>query len=146
MSRGVRKIEVKNCSFIGTDVGIRFKSALGRGGVVEDITLDHIQMTDIVNEAIIFTMAYILDYRETAKDAAPCDADEIPYFRNITMNNITCNHAKTGFKADGLDISLLGTNTPVIDQITLSNSSILAQTAQNIQNAGTITFDHVTWA
>lgn len=35
MSRGVRDILVENCTFVGTDVGVRMKSALGRGGVVE---------------------------------------------------------------------------------------------------------------
>lgn len=145
MSRGVRHVEVKNCSFIGTDVGIRFKSALGRGGIVEDITLDTIQMTDIVNEAIIFTMGYVLDYRESAKDTTLCDADDIPYFRNITMNNITCNYAKTGFKADGLAPDMLGTDTPVIDNITLKNSSICAETDKDIKNAGVLSFENVTW-
>lgn len=145
MSRGIRHVEVKNCSFIGTDVGIRFKSALGRGGIVEDITLDSIQMTDIVNEAIIFTMGYVLDYRESAKDTAPCSKEDIPYFKNITMKNIICNSAKTGFKADGLDLGMLGTDTPVIDEIKLQDSVILAKTDKTIQNAGTITFENVVW-
>jgi len=38
MSRGVRNVCVQNCTFIDSDVGVRFKSAMGRGGVVEDIS------------------------------------------------------------------------------------------------------------
>ena len=34
MSGGVRNVRVNNCTFIGTDVGLRFKSTRGRGGVV----------------------------------------------------------------------------------------------------------------
>ena len=42
MSRGVENILVENCVFIGTDIGIRFKSALGRGGIVQNITIKNI--------------------------------------------------------------------------------------------------------
>lgn len=35
MSGGVRNVSVSNCQFLGTDVGLRFKSKRGRGGIVE---------------------------------------------------------------------------------------------------------------
>ncbi len=35
--------------FMGTDVGLRFKSTRGRGGVVEKISISNIQMTDIAD-------------------------------------------------------------------------------------------------
>ena len=53
MSRGVKDILVENCTFIGTDVGVRMKSALGRGGVVENITIRNIDMVNIKGEAVI---------------------------------------------------------------------------------------------
>jgi polygalacturonase len=34
---GARNVSVRNCIFIGTDVGLRFKSLRGRGGVIEKI-------------------------------------------------------------------------------------------------------------
>ena len=37
MSGGVRNIKIDNCNFIGTDIGLRFKSNRSRGGVVENI-------------------------------------------------------------------------------------------------------------
>ncbi len=37
MSGGVRNILVERCTFLGTDVGLRFKTTRGRGGVVEKI-------------------------------------------------------------------------------------------------------------
>ena len=52
MSRGVKDILVENCTFIGTDVGVRIKSALGRGGVVENITIRNI---DMVNICLLYT-------------------------------------------------------------------------------------------
>lgn len=145
MSRGVRKVEVRNCSFIGTDVGIRFKSALGRGGVVEDILLENIHMHQIDKEAIIFTMGYVLDYREEKIAAKHVKKDDIPYFKNITMRNITCDHAKTGIKVDGIDMNTLeiddsNEKSPVIDQIILEDSQIVASNPQEISNAGDILF------
>ena len=61
MSRGVKDILVENCTFIGTDVGVRMKSALGRGGVVENITIRNIDMVNIKGEAVILTMGYVLN-------------------------------------------------------------------------------------
>jgi polygalacturonase len=37
MSSGVRNVRVNNCLFMGTDIGLRFKSQRGRGGVVDKI-------------------------------------------------------------------------------------------------------------
>ncbi len=44
---GVCNVSVRNCLFIGTDVGLRFKSARGRGGLVEKVFIDGIQMRGI---------------------------------------------------------------------------------------------------
>lgn len=143
MSRGVRQVEVKNCSFIGTDVGIRFKSALGRGGVVEDILLEDIHMHQIAKEAIIFTMGYVLDYREEESVKKQVKSGDIPYFRNITMKRISCDDAEIGLRAEGIDMDSLevtdgGDKTPVIDRIVLEDSQIVARTPQMIRHAGTV--------
>lgn len=154
MSRGIRHVTVKNCSFIGTDVGIRFKSALGRGGVVENIILEDIQMMNIEKEAIIFTMGYVLDYREDQREKSTVKADDIPYFKNITMRRITCNGAEVGLKAEGIDKSTLtieieGTEAdktqPVIDNITLADSIITAKKDVVIKNAGKIVQENVSY-
>ena len=44
MSRGIKNVLVENCTFLGTDVGVRIKSALGRGGVVENINVKNIKL------------------------------------------------------------------------------------------------------
>ena len=58
MSGGVRNVEIRDCTFIGTDTGLRFKSARGRGGVVENIHIRRIFMKDIPAAAITFNMFY----------------------------------------------------------------------------------------
>lgn len=58
MSGGVENILVDGCCFIGTDVGLRFKSTRGRGGEVKNIWCRNIYMKDIVAEAVTFNLYY----------------------------------------------------------------------------------------
>lgn len=97
MSRGLKNIRVENCTFMGTDIGIRFKSTLGRGGVVEDIVLDGIKMIDIPKQAVLFTMAY-----SGALDESNIIPEDIPEFKNIVMRNITCQGCGQAIQVDGL--------------------------------------------
>ena len=91
MSRGVRNVLVRDCTFIDSDVGIRFKSAMGRGGVVEDIYLENILMAGIQKECLTMTMNYVLN---TVSGDDPVvsstDPEDIPYFRNIELKNCIC--------------------------------------------------------
>ena len=104
MSRGVRNITVENCTFVGTDVGIRFKSAIGRGGVVEDIEIRDIYMTNIVHEAVIFTFGYVLNKSDGSDETTPAAIaeEDLPEFRNICMHNINCLGADCAMKIEGL--------------------------------------------
>ena len=43
---------------MGTDVGLRFKSTRGRGGVVENIYINNINMINIPNEPLLFDLFY----------------------------------------------------------------------------------------
>ncbi len=140
MSRGVRNIIVEDCTFIGTDVGIRFKSAIGRGGVVEDIHIRNIYMANLIEEAFIFTMGYVLRNLETSKtdEMQSTLREDIPEFKEIYMENIYCKNAKIGIKIEGLrelpihdihfkDIvisSEQGVQLSLCDQIFLENVSI----------------------
>ena len=58
MSGGVKNIMVRDCQFLGTDVGLRFKSARGRGGVVENIYIQDMSMFDIQTDVITFDLYY----------------------------------------------------------------------------------------
>lgn len=132
MSRGVRHIHVSNCLFIGTDVGIRFKSTLGRGGVVEDIVLDGINMTNIENEAIIFTMAYH-DHLDKNKP----ETDDIPEFKDVVIRNTICRGAGRALRVDGLQW------LPIHD-ITLENVELTAKKGFFCEDAENIKFKNVT--
>lgn len=103
MSRGVSNILVKDCLFIGTDVGIRFKSALGRGGVVSNIEISNISMVDIKDQAIILTMAYVLNRLNNDELPHMSNEDDIPYFKDITMRDMHFLGQKTRILLQCLD-------------------------------------------
>ena len=103
MSRGVKNILIEDCIFAGTDLGIRFKSAMGRGGVVEDITIKNIQMSRIIGEAMIFTMGYkLISIEDTNEGKVTVNADDVPEFKNIYIENIHCDSSKVVLKIEGL--------------------------------------------
>lgn len=103
MSRGVKDILVENCTFIGTDVGVRIKSALGRGGVVENITIRNIDMVNIKGEAVILTMGYVLNLLNRNETIAMDNEEDVPYFRNIDMDGIVCTDGKEFAKIEPLN-------------------------------------------
>ena len=103
MSRGVKDILVENCTFIGTDVGVRLKSALGRGGVVENITIRNIDMVNIKGEAVILTMGYVLNLLNRNETIAMDNEEYVPYFRNIDMDGIVCTDCKEFAKIEPLN-------------------------------------------
>jgi polygalacturonase len=98
MSGGAKDIAVRNCVFIGTDVGLRFKSTRGRGGVVENIHIDNVKMTDIAGEALIFD----LYYGGKPGAAVPAVTEETPSFKDIYITNTTCRSAKRAMFFNGL--------------------------------------------
>ena len=111
MSGGVNNVYVKNCTFVGTDVGLRFKSNRGRGGVVENITIEDISMADIVTEPLLFDLFYggksaVEELEEEKGDAikeVPVEVtEETPSFRNITINGIYCKGARRAMFFNGL--------------------------------------------
>ncbi|MGC4104417.1 glycosyl hydrolase family 28 protein [Ferruginibacter sp.] len=59
MSGGANNLFVSDCNFIGSDIGLRFKTTRGRGGMVENIYVNNVNMKDIPAEAILFDMYYM---------------------------------------------------------------------------------------
>ncbi len=103
MSGGVSNVVVKGCTFIGTETGLRFKTARGRGGVVENIEIKDIVMKDILHDALTMTMSYDgRSVQERALDPRSDGSEEIhpfnegtPVFRDIRIEGIRCFGAKS---------------------------------------------------
>ena len=145
MSGGVRNLVVRNCTFQGTDVGLRFKTARGRGGMVENIWVDGITMTDIAGQAILFDMYYM------AKDPVPQAGESstppviaaqplnegTPQFQHFYIRNVVCKGAETAILVRGLpEMS--------IKDISLENLVIEAHKGLICQEAENIRFKNVT--
>ena len=106
MSGGVENIWVSGCRFLGTDVGLRFKSTRGRGGLVKDIWCDHIYMKDIVSYGVIFNLYYAgvaaTDKGEDGTaDMQPVD-ETTPEFRDMHFSDIVCSGADQAIYINGL--------------------------------------------
>jgi DNA sulfur modification protein DndE len=141
MSGGVRNIRVNNCTFVGTDVGLRFKSTRGRGGVVEKIFISNVRMTDISGDAINFNMYYggkspLDETAGTNETNVPPVTDETPQFKDIHIENVICRGAQKAVVLEGLP------EMPIRD-IQLKNASITARTGVFLTDADGISFDHV---
>ena len=100
MSGGVKNVYVSECSFIGTDVGLRFKSARGRGGVVENIYINNINMIDIPNDALIADLYYAA--KSAPSEPVPSVSEETPAFRNIYISDVFCRGAGRAAYLNGL--------------------------------------------
>ncbi|MCM1094416.1 MAG: glycoside hydrolase family 28 protein [Lachnospiraceae bacterium] len=133
MSGGAKDIVVKNCLFIGTDVGLRFKSTRGRGGVVENIYIDDVKMSDIAGDALIFDLYYGGKGNATAVPVT----EETPSFKDIYMNNITCRSAKRAAFFNGLP------EMPM-KNVQIKNSRFRADTGITLNHVDGLLLDNVT--
>ncbi len=140
MSGGVKNVFVDNCSFLGTDIGLRFKTKRDRGGVVENIYISNIAMNNIPGEAILFDMYY------EAKDPVPLDGDShalpviapqpvnegTPQFKNFYIKNVVSHGAVSAIVLRGLpEMPIRGIK--IEDSHFKSDKGILIIEAEDIQ-------------
>jgi len=110
MSGGVHDLFVNNCQFLDTDVGLRFKTMRGRGGVVQNVFIRDISMKNIAGEAILFDMYYqgkdpvstFGNGGETPKIELVPVNEGTPQFKNIFIDNVVAKGAETGLLIRGL--------------------------------------------
>jgi len=137
MSGGMKNIRVDNCTFIGTDNGLRFKSARGRGGVVENIVITNVRMENILQNAIDFEMFYENGgERNLESTNVPSVNEGTPIFRDIHIENMICQGAQKAMVLQGLR------EMPIRD-FELKNVSIAAKQGAFVADADHITFENV---
>ena len=144
MSGGAKNLFVSDCSFIGTDIGLRFKTTRGRGGVVEKIFINNINMKDIAGEAILFDMYYM------GKDPVPLNGEKrelpkaefkpvdetTPVFKNFRINGVVCSGAEKAVFVRGLP-------EMHVSDILLENMVLQARKGFDLQEASGIRFKNI---
>ncbi|MES2431403.1 MAG: glycosyl hydrolase family 28 protein [Bacteroidota bacterium] len=144
MSGGANNIYVSNTNFIGSDIGLRFKTTRGRGGVVENIYVNNVHMLDIPGEAILFDMYYAAqdpiasngEKREPPKVEFKAVDESTPVFRNFYFRNITCNGAAKG-------IFVRGIPEMHVKNVLMENLVLQANEGIDIQEASNITINNI---
>src|SRR5262249_22754917 len=124
---GVRNVTVRNCTFQGTENGIRIKSQRGKGGLVENINYSDLKMTDVY-PAITFTCYYMNNSAgdptppaAPKENAGPAAGENAPVYRNIRVSNLTAVSAK----AAGV---IIGLPDSQVSDVVLENVKISAAT------------------
>ena len=146
MSGGVRNVLVSNCVFSGTDVGLRFKSTRGRGGVVENIWIEDITMNNILQEPLLFDLFYggksaSEAFAEggtgevTDLEAKPVD-ETTPAFRNIHIKNVWCRGARRAMYFNGLP-------EMNVEHVSVENTHIYAATGARINESSDVVLRNV---
>ena len=146
MSGGVRNVHVSDCTFIGTDIGLRFKTTRGRGGIVENIYFNNIDMINIPAQVIGFNMFYegnspIVEDDQNAETEARNEkvvpvTDETPQFRNIFFKNVNAVNSQEA-------IFILGLAEMNIENIVIEDSYFETKKALSIVDANGIKIKNV---
>ncbi|HLT41080.1 MAG TPA: glycoside hydrolase family 28 protein [Sphingobacteriaceae bacterium] len=144
MSGGAKNLYVSDLTFIGTDIGLRFKTTRGRGGLVENVFINNIFMKDIPGEAILFDMYYEAvdpipaagEKRQPPKVEFVPVTEKTPQFQNFYISNVVCDGADKGFFIRGLP-------EMHIKNINLENFQVRATHGIDIQEASNINLKNI---
>ena len=130
---GANYVLVSDLSIEGADNGIRIKSNSSRGGVVENITYEHVCIRDTRNPILM----------DTSYSYTGTNRDKLPVFQNITLRDV---HIAGGGKItfDGYDSShRLRMN---LDDVTINGSTgvqVVAKHADLVLGPGAVNFKPV---
>lgn len=128
-SGNVRHIYACDCEIDGPAQGIRLKSMRGRGGVVEDVLFERIQIDNTPLEAILINMFY------DASTVVPKTLTP-PVFRRIMIRNVSGSGCGTAILLKGLPEQKL-------EDVILEDISIQAEQSFVSSDISGLTLNHV---
>ncbi|MFD2569016.1 glycoside hydrolase family 28 protein [Spirosoma soli] len=151
-SGSIRHVLARNLKAKGTGVGIRFKSAMTRGGTVEDIYLEDIHMQSVgvplevtMNWNPSYSYSTLPDgyteatlpahWKAMLKKVEPVERG-IPHFRNVQVSRLTVTDARRAVMASGLAESPL-------ENFRLNDVTITANAAGEVDYGRNWTFKNV---
>jgi polygalacturonase len=140
MSGSIRNVVVSNIACQGTSMGLNIKSDRGRGGVVENVRMDHWTMDD-VGRAINVTQYYVLEARVNSTEQKV--SERTPVYRNIVVDNMSVNRcrATVGFEraAGPVMINIEGLPEMPISGLRLTN--IIAEGKSGLKAHDTVAME-----
>ena len=141
---GVSNLTVINCTFNGTDYGIRMKSdnatsgSSGAGGTAQNLNYFNLMMTNVTRGAIVI-YSYYVEYG-TPVGISPATAasqivgsTNIPIWRNITISNVTAL-VTTNAGTPGIAGIIWGRIESPVSNIFLSHINIKAPQTFDLYN------------
>lgn len=151
-SGGIRNIAVYDMKGIGTYFGFRFKSTSQRGGTVENIYIDNVEMTGVV-KPFVADLDWFPAYSNSKlpngytyetlpihwkKMLEQVDPEKgTPYFKNINFSNVQIRKARICIEAQGL-------STSILTNFNFKNVSFEGDKAGIIKNAQDWSFENCT--
>jgi hypothetical protein len=142
ISVGISNLTVINCTFNGTDYGIRMKSDTKIGGIAQNLNYLYLGMTNVKYGAItiysyyneIGTPTSITPTTAAGEAISPVNS-ATPVWRNITFSNLTATVSSTGVAG-----IIWGRTELPATNIVMSHVNINASKTFDIYNAQNIQF------
>ncbi|MCX7714227.1 MAG: glycoside hydrolase family 28 protein [Clostridia bacterium] len=129
VSGGVKNVYFHDCKITGTMQGIRLKSMRGRGGFVDGVRFENIEINNVSDQAIQINLFYEFS-TVVPKSTIPSN------FRNIEIRNIRGMGAKIGIQIKGLPEQRL-------KNIILENIELAAESAFDFSDMENIRMNNV---
>ncbi len=147
-SGGVSNLVVANCTFNGTDYGIRLKSdnnALGNsgaGGICQNLSYSNIGMTNIIHGAIVIYSYYSEFGTPTSITPATAAAQTVDPVTSTTViwRNITISNVNATVIGSGIGGIIWGRIEMPVTNLTLSQITISAPKTFEVYNVRNFQF------
>ena len=134
-SAGIENVVALRNTFSGTDTGLRFKSAPGRGGKTQGIRIADTWMSDIRDEAIVFETSYV-DVPVGSEGKSVATQEFLPDIQDMDITRVICRDARIGIAARG--------TLQMIHGIRISDSTFFySEAGTDISDPDMITMDNV---
>jgi polygalacturonase len=131
-TKGTSNLTVDHITFNGTTSGVRLKSGRDRGGLVQNLTYTNLTMTNVQNP--VYITSYYPDVpTDPTVDTAQAVTATTPYWKNITIKNLTA----TGSTNGGI---IWGLPEAKVSALTFDNVEISAKTGMKIFHATGVSF------
>ncbi len=135
---GVSNVLVTNCTFNGTQYGIRLKSDRVDGGPVTNITYSNITMSNILVNPILFYSYYPTLPSSPATDTGEAVTTTTPFWNDVNFQNVTASEATTSEANTGI---IWGLPEAPVSNVSFNACTLTGSEIFEVYNTQGVTFD-----